>query len=495
VPALRTLLGSAAMPKEAASLARRRTLARRLLIEVNLVLVVVLGLFVVWDYFASRASLFEEKRLALQEEARGLLISILRLRQQGPEHVQIFMDEVCKAMQDATSPGHHIAAVLGEDILQAKVHGRASQRMLTAMKKALETPSGVTSFDGNNIVVGAARYGDVTVYVSERLSNTERILHAQILRRVLSVLGVMGALAILINVLLHRLLVRPLRSMMDAVQDIGRGNLAARMPRQGTMELGALGDEFNQMALALDFAATERRLRMERAKRIQENLHPQIAALTDVHAACLFHPAAEVGGDYYDVLRLRDGSLLVCVADVTGHDVPAAMGAAMLKALLLTSADREPDPAHLLGRVNNAFCRVSLADNFATMALARMDLRSHTLSFASAGHEVAYLLQRNGRTRVLAATGPVLGMQEDAVWDTISENLARGDRLVILTDGLTEAASPEGEFFGRDRLLAHIQEARDESPEQLCDRIMAAMRAHRGPGPQQDDMTMLVVDV
>jgi hypothetical protein len=101
--------------------------------------------------------------------------------------------------------------------------------------------------------------------------------------------------------------------------------------------------------------------------------------------------AAGVAGDYYDLLPLQDGGLLVCVADVTGHDVPAAMVASMLKALVLNAVERSGDPRQILQMVNRVFWRVTLEEDFAGMFLARWDPAAHTLTCAGAGNEPTVL--------------------------------------------------------------------------------------------------------
>ncbi len=472
------------------------TLRGRLLLGVNLTLVVVLGLFTAWDYHVGWKALIGEKRTALQEEAKILISSIQHIRGQGSRAVQQYVDETCGSMQESTSPGHHIALDMAEETLQARAHHRASPQMLSAMRRAARTANGLARVSDETIVVGTAGQGDVTVYVSEYLSNIRQIMRGRVIRRVSSILLLAAGIVIMLNIILRWLLMKPLSSMAGMVRRFGSGELATRMPDAGTMELGLLSQEFNRMADALEKADRGRRLRMKKAHEIQDNLQPNLKNMSGLKVECFFQPAAEVSGDYYDVLTLGDGSSLFCVADVTGHDVPAAMGAAMLKAILQVGAERQYDPVELLRLINDWFCRVTLTEDFATMVLARWDPSNHTLSYTNAGHESGYLVRRSGEVETLHSTGPVLGIDKRANWETEDIAIEPGDRLIIHTDGLTETRASNGEMFGRERkrVLEILEETKSQPLNVVRDRLLERLESFRGTVPQNDDITFLAIE-
>jgi serine phosphatase RsbU (regulator of sigma subunit) len=394
-------------------------------------------------------------------------------------------------MQEAASPGHHIIVRLGAVSIQAQAHHRASPDILAAMQTGAGRPDGRASLGAETIVVGTATRDDVVVYVSEYLSDIQRAVRDVLVWRILTILVVGVVIGIIFNVLVHRLLMRPLRGMVQTVRQFSQGRLAARMPPANTVELGFLADEFDLMAGALEASNAEHRAQMAKARRIQDNLRPELGKTQGVRLACLFQPASEVAGDYYDVAPLSDGALLFCVADVTGHGVPAAMGAAMLKSLLQVATERESQPERVLRLLNAAFRRVSLDEDFATMTLVRWDRPNRMLAFASAGHGMAYLLRKAGGIETFDSTGPALGFVVPGRWATHRTSVASGDRLIIVTDGVTETASADGDFFGRERLLALLEQSRGEPVDVLSSQLAAALASYRGSAPQRDDITLL----
>lgn len=465
------------------------------MLAVNLALVGILGSFMMWDYYAEWSTHIGEKRTALQEEAKVLLISVLQLEEQGNHAVQSFIDEVCGAMQEATSPGHHIAVQMSSISLQAQAHHRASPAIFSAMKQSVSAADGLASIGQRTIVVGSAKEGDVVVYVSEYLSNIRQILRAQILRRVINIVLVGVALAVILNIVLHQFIAQPLRAMTSTIQRFGQGNLNSRMPFIRTMELGFLADEFDHMARTIETANTERRLRMEKAQMIQKNLLPDLSSIVDIRLTCLFQPAAEIAGDYFDIIRFSDHTLLFCIADVIGHDVPAAMGAAMLKALLKTATEQENKPEKLIYIVHSAFSQVTLEGDFATIMLAHWHPTSRVLTYVSAGQETGYLIRSQSEIQQLKSTGPVMGIQGLAQWSKTRLIITPRDRLVMLTDGIVETLSPQGEVFGRERLMDILEQTRSEPLNTLSEKLMDNITSFRGPTPQTDDMTMLAIEL
>ncbi len=473
---------------------RRRTLTRRLLVSINLTVAVILGAFMVWSYRAQWQAHLHEKATALNEEAQTLLPAVARVRSQGSASVQSLIDDVCGAMREATSPGHHIAVQMGNETLQAHAHHRASPVILAAMQQAVSDPARMALLEDEFILVGSAAEGNVTVYVSEYISILRKILHSQLIGSIGILVALGVTIAVVVNVMLRRLLLRPVHEMAGTVRRFGAGELQARMPHLDTEELSLLAEEFDRMAAVIERAEAERRGRMEKARRIQDNLRPDLGALKDLRSACIFQPAAEVAGDYYDVLTLADGSVLLCIADVTGHGVPAAMDAAMLKALLHTFSDREKDPQKLLQLLDAAFQRVALPEDFATMLLARWDRQARSLSLANAGHVPGLLVRSGGSMQAVSATGPPLGVEEGSEWETAILQPAAGDRFVLFTDGLTETASADGGLFGQERLENILEKTASKPLSDLPDRIIDEVKAFRGPARQTDDLTLLAVE-
>ncbi len=151
------------------------TIRSRLLLAVNLPLAVLATFFLAYDYSQELARRVENKRIALEEEAKTLLPAVVRLRPHGLSRVQEFIDEVCIRMQDSESPGHHIAIELGSEIHQASSHHRASRDMFSAMQEAANSPDSQTSFGETELILGVYEKDGAAVYVSEELGSLSRI--------------------------------------------------------------------------------------------------------------------------------------------------------------------------------------------------------------------------------------------------------------------------------------------------------------------------------
>jgi sigma-B regulation protein RsbU (phosphoserine phosphatase) len=261
-----------------------------------------------------------------------------------------------------------------------------------------------------------------------------------------------------------------------------------------TAELAYLARAINSMSFSLAEADRERRTQMAKARRIQEHLLPGADGAPGLRSARLFLPAADVGGDYFDIFRLSDQSWLSCMADVTGHGVSAAMGAVVLKALLLEAAERHTAPGEILGRLNDRFAAVSLPEDFASMFVARWYPGAARLEYASAGHETAYFLSASGVLRELPSTGPLLGLQEGGRWEEVTVPVAGGDRLLLVTDGVTETRAPDGRLFGRQQLAGLFSGGRAMPLDEMVRQVDRALAAHRANLPAGDDVTLLAVE-
>jgi len=467
----------------------------QLLLAVNGTLAVLVGVLLAYDYASELAERFADKRVALEEEAKTLLPAIERLRHHGIESVQHYIDAVCGRMRDAESPWHHIAVHIDQDTLQASAHHRASPEILRAMEKAAQSPRRLAPFRNTELIVGAHRRDRVAVYVSETLDTLRQGIWYDVIRRLAGVVLLALATALVINVVLIRIVTRPLSRLVTIVQQIGRGRLGIQARDFRSAELNFLADEINAMSTALSAAQRDRAAQLGKARQIQEHLLPADCAIPGLNVARLFQPADIVAGDFYDILPLADKSWLFCVADVTGHGVPAAMSASMVKALLLQATEHLTSPADILQYLNHRFLAVSLLGDFVTMLLARTSARSKSVQYASAGHEPGWLLGSNGSPHELASTGLVLGVDEDEVWQEETIHVATGDRLFMVTDGVTETFNGQGELYGRQRLGELLDDCGGLALDEAVQRINQVLVAFRDGSRLSDDLTVLAVEI
>jgi sigma-B regulation protein RsbU (phosphoserine phosphatase) len=214
----------------------------------------------------------------------------------------------------------------------------------------------------------------------------------------------------------------------------------------------------------------------------------------EVHATTL--PSKEVGGDLYDLVPCGDGAFMVAIADVAGKGVPAALLSGMLQASLRTQAASIPSVAEITRNINALVYRGGRVDQFATFFLARVDSHAMRISFTNAGHNYPVVVRRHGGQDLLERGGTVLGILEEPVYEEGHMTLDAGDHVVLYTDGITEAISPDGELYGEDRLYALLRDlGRDTSARDVASRILDDVRDWMGEAEARDDITLMVLRV
>jgi serine phosphatase RsbU (regulator of sigma subunit) len=246
---------------------------------------------------------------------------------------------------------------------------------------------------------------------------------------------------------------------------------------------------------AMERAGSERELQL--ARRIQRSfLLSQFPSRPRVEVFATNVSSKEASGDFYDVVTPDDDTLLLAVADVSGKGVPAALLASMLQASLRTQAGTVSSPAAMLDSCNRLACQRNSTGQFATFFLASLHEPTLTLRFTNGGHNFPVLLRADGSRVLLEKGGLVVGMLEGMPYEEESLVLAEGDRLVIYTDGVTEAANATGEMFEEERLYALLESApRTLSAEQLVQRVIGGVRDFLGETEAGDDITVLALRV
>jgi sigma-B regulation protein RsbU (phosphoserine phosphatase) len=231
------------------------------------------------------------------------------------------------------------------------------------------------------------------------------------------------------------------------------------------------------------------------AHQIQERLVPaQIPQVAGYEVAAMWRPARSVGGDYFDVLKFSEKSLAVCIADVTGKGVPAALLMSNLQAAVRGFARPDTQPAELCAHLNRTILPNVGMERFITFFYGLLDAPARRLAYVNAGHNPPFLVRRDGSWCRLREGGPVLGVTADWHCQQGLVELAGGDRLILFTDGITEALDGCGEEFQEERLVALVTAHRHLRPGAMKERIMAALREFNGD-EWNDDATLLVLGV
>ncbi|MEO5989297.1 MAG: PP2C family protein-serine/threonine phosphatase [Candidatus Eisenbacteria bacterium] len=246
---------------------------------------------------------------------------------------------------------------------------------------------------------------------------------------------------------------------------------------------------------AMERAGSERELLL--ARRIQESFllseFPQSPRI-EMHAVNL--SSKEVSGDFYDVVSRGDAGFLLAVADVSGKGVPAALLSSMLQASLRTQAQGVRSMAEIMTNINTLVCQRSITGQFATFFLAAVDEPEMRLRYTNAGHNFPVLLRASGERMLLEQGGLVVGMMEGLPYEEASIDLQPGDRILLYTDGVSEAQSPTGEMFGEERLYALLESQPASLPaRELVDRVLNGLRAFLAGAEPGDDITVMALRV
>ena len=233
---------------------------------------------------------------------------------------------------------------------------------------------------------------------------------------------------------------------------------------------------------------------LEESKEIQSALLPKsLPRIDGFDIAIAWNPALGVGGDYFDVMKFSERHTALCVADVAGKGVPAALLMSNVQAVLKSFASDAAAPGELCARVNSVMCDNTVTHRFITCFYALLDAQNKTLSYTNAGHCPPMLI-RNGECLQLREGGPVLGIFPEEPYCQADVALQSGDCLVLFTDGVTEARNAEGKEFGEQRLQELLIEGRGLKAADLRDRIMGAVNEF-SDGEVYDDATLMIVRV
>jgi serine phosphatase RsbU (regulator of sigma subunit) len=231
-------------------------------------------------------------------------------------------------------------------------------------------------------------------------------------------------------------------------------------------------------------------------RRIQLSLMPRrFPDLPGWEIAAAYEAAREVGGDFYDAFLIggRSDRLGLVVGDVTGKGIAAALLMADTRALIHAAADHADTPSDSLGRVNRILVHERASGLFVTVAHGVIDVGTGSLTLASAGHDPVHLLRADGSVVPIEPAGRLLGMVDDIAAGSTRHSIEPGDAVVGHTDGVTEARSPEGVFYGEDRLRSVLAAAAGGSADAIVSAVMADVAGFRNGAEPSDDLTLLVV--
>jgi serine phosphatase RsbU (regulator of sigma subunit) len=235
---------------------------------------------------------------------------------------------------------------------------------------------------------------------------------------------------------------------------------------------------------------------MEAAAQIQRTFLPKespAGALSNkFEISAVMKPAKAVGGDFYDYFVIDDRKLGFVVGDVSGKGVPAALFMSVSRTVLRTIAFEGEEPGTVLSKVNAILSRDNTEGMFVTIFYAVLDLETGRLAFSSAGHDDALLLSSNA-CEALHYMGPAIALFEGAEYPTATRNLAPGDTMILLTDGITEAFNIDGRVFNADRVASSVSRRHYASAVELVESLSDEVTRFSEGTEQSDDITCIAM--
>ena len=361
------------------------------------------------------------------------------------------------------------------------------------------------------------------------LGDKARVLEFVVLA-IAILLGLVELVALIIGIRLTRSMTRAVAELYEATQHVDRGDLTHRIQIRGRDQLAVLEKSFNSMneSLVKLVAEQKQKQRMESelafAYEVQDLLFPHTLmdlASLDVYGVC--RPARSLSGDYYDFIPLGSDRLVLAVGDISGKGIPAALLMATVHAFVrayslapdmeLTSATLETgaltkidrriyspgdgvaplrlSPAILMANLNYQVFRCTPPEKYATMFLACYDAKACELTYCNAGHLPPIMLSPDGRITRLETSGTVAGLFDGATYSESTIPMQPGDLLVACSDGVTEPENNSVEF-GEERMIALIQENRDQPLSRIGKIVTDAVAEWIGSTEQPDDVTVVL---
>ncbi|HDS63732.1 MAG TPA: stage II sporulation protein E [Methanofollis liminatans] len=254
--------------------------------------------------------------------------------------------------------------------------------------------------------------------------------------------------------------------------------------RQTKAERDSYHDELQRKKAELQIAAD-----------IQQTFLPKsIPPLKGFDLFAVSCPAREVGGDFYDAIRLRQDHTGLVIADVSGKSVSAALYMALSRTIIRAMASWHPEVSLALADANTMIEEQSDSGMFVTLFYGVLNEQNRTLTYANAGHNPPLLLRAGSNDFVrLMPTGVALGAASDQEYGEAQVTLLPGDLLVLYTDGVTEAINSKNEEFSEARLMETVLKVRGRSSQEIIREIRDGIRDHAGDEPQFDDITLMVL--
>lgn len=466
----------------------------RLIVPVVLSVVIVIGVGLAFDYSREHDEHITGVIESLAEQARSLRSARHRIAE--PSAFAAYADEFCAEMNSQVSPGHQVLVLdaKGNVIVRSRHHsGEAVERALLATNE----PSSIVSMPEHRLAQARVMDDDgTTIIMAEFMDHTDSLLLGQLVSRAITA----GIAAILISVvtilIVNSSVLKPVGRIIMAAKAWAKRDFAASAEPGGPDDIRVLADELNTMAGELGLHEHEREEELEKARRIQRHLLPAVMPqIPGLKMVANYKPAEQVAGDLYDTFELPKKTRVIALFNVAGHGIGAALLTGLVKMSLRYRLMETPDPGKALEAVNRDVCGVVSDGQFVTACVGVWDVANRLWTYAAAGHPGGVHLTGN-EARRLESTGPLLGVVDNATWETRTVQMAMGDRLFLYTDGIIEAAAPD-HHIGMAGLENVLKDTTNLDLDDQTAMVLEIVKdvCCRAQQPATDDMTLVGLEV
>ena len=350
---------------------------------------------------------------------------------------------------------------------------------------------------------GSNPVGSVQVLLSARQIDQSR---QRVRNAMFGISAVTAILAAIGSFLLASFLTRPIRTLVRDLRQVSLGRLDHKSDIGSPDELGDLARTFNQMTDNLRLAqevliaqkAAEHELNL--ATQIQQRLLPStVPDLSGFDVAAHYQSAKEVGGDYYDFLRIDQQHFGVALADVSGKGIPASLVMTMTRSLLRLASRGSTSPSEVVRSVNRTLAPDMSPGMFVTLLYFVLHVPSRKVRLIRAGHnEPLHYSAKSASVAPLSPRGIAIGLDPhgalfDSELEVLELSLEPGDILVAFTDGVTEAKNAQGLDYSEERLRKTVVSSSHYSAEEILQQILADVDNHRDGAERSDDITLLII--
>ena len=324
-------------------------------------------------------------------------------------------------------------------------------------------------------------------------------------RQILILIAALALLHLIVGIAVYMLVIAPTKRLHAASSRIAAGDLSARALIRQDDEIGDLGRTFNAMAGSIqekvDALLLEKRINeeeMEVAGDVQHVIFPELADGGRFSYGLFHRPFSRVSGDYFDVLPLDGGRTGFLIADVSGHGVPAALLTMLVKQVFRQYAHSYADPAELFRKVNTETTEIlrSKPKTIYFTAFYAILSPDNTLVWCKAGHLDQYIVRSGGAVETITSNGVIVGVETDMnhLYENESTVMREGDTLVLLTDGILEAANVEDVAYGEPRFARSLAAHANPNPAILTERLVSDLSSFIGGTDKlKDDATIFAV--